>query len=65
MDVLAVFEGRDQRLVARQMGHQAQFDLTVIGRKQQVVVIRGDERLADAAAHVVADRDVLQVGIRR
>ena len=65
MDVLAVLEGRDQRLVARKVGHQPQFDLAVIGRKQQVIVVRGDERLADAAAHVVADRNVLQVGIRR
>ena len=47
------------------MGHQPQFDLAVIGRKQQVIVVRGDERLADAAAHVVADGDVLQIGIRR
>ena len=65
MDVLAVLEGRDQRLVARKVGHQPQFDLAVIGRKQQVIVVRGDERLADAAAHVVADGDVLQIGIRR
>ena len=30
-----------------------------------MIVVRGDERLADAAAHVVADGDVLQIGIRR
>ena len=39
MDVLAVLECRDQRLVAAQMRHQAQLDLTVIGRQQHMVVV--------------------------
>ena len=65
MYVLAVFESRDQRLVTAQVGHQAQFHLTVIGRKQQVLIVRRDERLPDPASQLVPHGNILQVGIGR
>ena len=65
MHVLAVFESRDQRLVAAQVSHQAQFHLAVIGRKQQVLIVRRDERLPDPASQLVPHGNILQVGIGR
>ena len=44
------------------MGEQAQFDLGIIGRQQNLARI-GDERLADLAAFLGAHRDVLQVRV--
>ena len=41
VDVLAVGKGRDQRFVARKMRHQPQFDLTVVGREQQMLLVGG------------------------
>ena len=48
----------------RQVRHDAQLDLRVVGRQQHVALGR-DERLADAASFGRADRDVLQVRILR
>ncbi len=46
------------------MSGQAQFDLAVIRRQQQMAGL-GDKGAADAAALLGADRNVLQVGIVR
>jgi hypothetical protein len=46
------------------MGQQAQLDLAVVGADQHMAGL-GDEGLADLAAFLGADRDVLQVGIVR
>ena len=43
-------------------GQDAQLDLRVVGRDQEVAVL-GHEGLADLAALLGADRDVLQVGV--
>ena len=58
-------ESLDQRLVAGQVGHDPHLDLAVVGREQRLVAGADDERLADTAPLVGADRDVLQVGIGR
>ena len=63
VDVLPVAEGLDQRLVTAQVGHQAQLHLRVVGREDQVVVVRGDECPPDLPPLLGADRDVLQVGV--
>ena len=57
-------EGLGHVLVGRKVGHDAQFDLTVVGREPSASLI-GYETLAYLLAIVVANRDVLQVGIRR
>ena len=44
------------------MRHQAQLDLVVVGREDDMPG-RGDEGVADAAAHLRADGDVLEVGV--
>ena len=44
------------------MGQDAQLDLAVIERHQQIARL-GNERLADAAAFFGADRNILQVRI--
>ena len=44
------------------MREHAQLDLRVVGRDEHVAGI-GDERAADLAAELGADRNVLQVGI--
>ena len=62
MDVLARGERLEQARVLRDVRHDAQLDLRVIGR-HDVAARRRDERLADAAPFRGADRDVLQVGV--
>ena len=62
VDVLAARERVDQHLLARQVRQDAQLDLRVVGGDQDVAGL-GDERAADVAPDLGADRDVLQVGI--
>ncbi len=62
--VLAVREGVEQALVTREVGHDAQFDLRIIGRNN-AAARWGDEGGADLAAFLTAHRDVLQVGVAR
>ena len=57
-------KARQQALVARNVRHDAQLDLRIIGRHDQAAR-RGDESFADAAAFGGAHRDVLQIGIVR
>ncbi len=64
MDVLALVKCPEQRGVFRQVRHDPQFDLRIIGRDEDVIG-RRDEGLANAAALRGAHRDVLQVGIVR
>ncbi len=61
--VLALAEGGEQALIAREVGHDPQFDLRIIRREQQIAWGR-DEGAADAAALLGAHRDVLKVRIR-
>ena len=64
VDVLVAGEGAQQAFVPRQVRHDAQLDLRIVGRQQHVPRGR-DEGLADAPALRRADRDVLQVRILR
>ena len=64
MDVLAGAKSGDQLRVAGHVGQHPQLDLGVVGRQENEAVLR-DERFADAAAGLLAHRDVLQVGVGR
>ena len=64
VDVVAVGEGL---LQLRHVGHvrgEPQLDLAVVGAHQHMAGL-GDEGVADLAADLGADRDVLQVGVGR
>ncbi|KAG1323019.1 hypothetical protein G6F63_013160 [Rhizopus arrhizus] len=60
----ALLAGAHQARVLGQVGHDPQLDLRIVGR-QQLAALRRHERAADAAAVLGADRDVLQVRVRR
>jgi hypothetical protein len=62
VDVEAFGEGLLQLRDVADVGQQAQLDLAVVGADQHFARL-GDEGLADLAAFLGADRDVLQVGI--
>jgi hypothetical protein len=62
VDVLAGAVGVQQQRVLREVREQAQLNLRVVRRHQQVAR-RGDERGANLAAERGADGDVLQVGV--
>ena len=64
MDVLAAGETFFQGRNVGDMGQQPQLDLRVV-RADQHIARFGDEGVADAAAFLGADRDVLQVRIGR
>ncbi len=58
-------EGPAQRRVVGIMGQDPQLDLRVIGRQELPARAARDERLADLAALLGADRDVLEVRVAR
>src|ERR1039458_9572043 len=62
VDVLAGAVGVEQQRVLREVGHQAQLDLRVVGGHEQVAGC-GDEGGANLAAKRGADGDVLQGGV--
>ena len=64
VDVFAGAVGVEQEGVLREVGHEAEFDLRVVGGHQQVA-LGGDEAGADFTANGGTDGDVLQVGIDR
>ena len=64
VDVEAVAERLLQRLDVGHVGEDAELDLGVVEAEQHVARL-GDEGLADAAALLGADRDVLQVRVDR
>ena len=64
MDIEALAEHLNHILIATEMGHDSQFDLTVVGTEEETAGL-GDETFADLLAVIGADGDVLQVGIRR
>ena len=64
MDVETLAKGLDHVLIARQMGHNAQFDLAVVGRKETAAGL-GNEAFAYLLAVVVAHGNVLQIGVAR
>ncbi len=62
--ILAFAEGAHQAIVPRQVGHDAQLDLRVVGRDDHAAR-RRHERLADAPPFFGAHRDILQVRVGR
>ena len=62
MDVVPGLEGAFQLGDIGDMGRQAQFDLAVIGRQQQVTRF-GDKGMADLAPFLGAHRDILDIGL--
>ena len=64
VDVLAALERLAQLRLAGDVREDPQLDLRVVGREQLVPRL-GDERGADLAAELGADRDRLQVRVRR
>ena len=63
VDVFAGAVGVEEERVLREVRHEAELDLRVVGGHEQVAG-RGDEGGADFAADGGADGDVLQVGVR-
>ena len=59
--IYSVPEGTHQRFIPREMGEDAQFDLRVVCPIEEAAV-RRNESLADLAAQVSSDGDVLEVG---
>ena len=64
VDVVAARERLPQLRLAGDVREDAQLDLRVVGRDEPVPLL-GDERGADLAAELGADRDRLQVRVRR
>ena len=64
MDVVTFHEGFNHVGVAAQMCHDSKFDLRVVGREKLASWL-WNECLAHFLSVLVADRDVLQIGIRR
>src|SRR3712207_3514731 len=64
MDVEALAKGLYHVLIARQMGDDTQFYLTVVGREEKTTGL-GDEAFAYFLAVIVTHGHVLQVGIAR
>ena len=62
VDVVAAFEGFDERLVAREMRQHAKLDLRVVRGNEDVAGVR-DERAADLASELGPNRNVLKVRI--
>ena len=63
MQVLSGRECIDERTVPGEVRHDPHLDLRVVDRHQRLEARTHDEGLADLAAFLGADRDVLQVGI--
>src|ERR1700733_5442562 len=64
MDVFAATKGFDQHGIFGEMGQDSKLDLRVV-RGKEFVAWSGDEGCADFAAQFGADRNILQVRIRR
>src|SRR5262252_10571732 len=64
MEVVSLRESLEKSLILRKMRQHSQLDLRII-RREQHVIWRCDESAPDLAAHLTANRDVLQVRRRR
>ena len=58
-------EGVGHVFVAAEVGHDAQLDLRIVGRKEDGFGVVSGEGFADLAAQFLAHGDVLQVRVRR
>ena len=64
VNVFALLECVDQRVVFGEVRQHPQLNLRIISRNQQVSLV-GDKRSPDFASELGANRDVLEVWIRR
>ena len=63
MDISVGCEGFYHVFIARHGCHHAQFDLRIVGREENLSLIR-DDSLADFLSVLTVDRDILEVRIR-
>ena len=63
MEVVPGAERLLERRIVRQVGHDAQLDLAVVGGEQALVSVADHEALPDPPSLLGPDRDVLQVGV--
>ena len=63
MHVHTAPERFSQMLVAAQMGHDSEFNLGVVRRENESVIVLRDESLPDLLSAFCPDRDVLEVRI--
>ena len=63
MEVLAGAEGLYQRLITGKVGHDAQFDLRVVGAQQRFEALSRHERGSNLTTCGIPVRNVLQVWI--
>src|SRR5581483_1095421 len=62
VNIAIVLVGIHQQTILREMRKQAQLDLGIIGRKEHATGL-GNERRADLAANLGANRNILQIWI--
>ena len=65
MNVEILLESIEQGSFVAQRGDDPQFDLRIIGRKQQILIVSRDEGLPDFAAVLGPNWDILEIGILR
>ena len=65
MDITSCPEGFQHGLILRKCRHQSQFNLGIIGRKQDVILVSRHECLSDFSPTSRTDWDILQVGVDR
>ena len=63
MDIVAVTESLKHYLVAREIGHQSQLYLRIVGRQEKITFV-GYEGTAYLASLILPYRDILQVWCR-
>jgi len=64
VDVFAAAEGLDKDGILRKVGHDAEFDLRVVGRKKNLAGL-SDEGGANLTAEFGTNRNILQIWIAR
>ena len=63
VDIAIVQEGLDQGRLTGQVGHNAQFDLRIVRRKNAPARFLGPKGFANLAAQLGADGDILEIGV--
>ena len=63
MNILAILESGDQSGVLTQMGHNAQFNLRIVGRQDLPTRFLSTECFADFASLFIPDGNILKIGI--
>ncbi len=63
MDILVFGECLHHLGVIAEGGHDAEFDLGIVGRQKEVFFVGRDKGFADLPSVLIANRDILQVGV--